>query len=47
MNEHTDMEELNVDDCYGTVQLIKAIFVRGKELRSVVREIRRDERKGI
>jgi tripeptide aminopeptidase len=43
-NEHTAKEYLDVESCYRTAKLIEGIFKRGKELKSVLREIRREEK---
>ncbi|KAA9022860.1 M20/M25/M40 family metallo-hydrolase [Niallia endozanthoxylica] len=41
-NEHTEDECLDVGACYRTVGLIKAFFEQGKELRTVLNQIRRE-----
>ncbi len=42
-NEHTDKEYLDVEACYGTLKLLKGVFENGKEIRSVLQQIRRGE----
>ncbi|MCD8500427.1 MAG: M20/M25/M40 family metallo-hydrolase [Bacillaceae bacterium] len=41
MNEHTSEETLDVAACYETATLLKAVFKRGKELKNIVRTIKR------
>lgn len=43
LNEHTDKEILNVAACYQTTKLIKGVFKKGNELRSVLRKISRKQ----
>lgn len=42
-NEHTGREMLDVAACYETVKLVKAVFEEGRELKRVVRGIKREE----
>ena len=39
--EHSDDEYLDVQVCYGTVQLIQSFLGKGQELRRVLNDIRR------
>ena len=43
-DEHTEEEYLDVEACYGTVQLIQAFLGKGHELRRVLNGIRRNNR---
>ncbi|MGG3915986.1 M20/M25/M40 family metallo-hydrolase [Rossellomorea vietnamensis] len=42
-NEHSDKESLDVQACYRTAKLIEAVFTRSRELKKVIREIKRLE----
>jgi tripeptide aminopeptidase len=39
--EHTDAEYLDIQPCYGTIQLIPSFLGKGQELRRVLNDIRR------
>lgn len=42
-HEHTDLESLDVEACYRTAKLIEGVFKRGRELKGVLRQIKREE----
>jgi tripeptide aminopeptidase len=42
-NEHTDEEMLDVAACYQTAKLLKAVFKRGNELKTIIRKIKRQQ----
>jgi len=41
-NEHTDYETLNIAACYETTKLVLAILSKWRELKAVIREIKRE-----
>ncbi|MFV8829543.1 M20/M25/M40 family metallo-hydrolase [Alkalihalobacterium sp. APHAB7] len=43
MNEHTDQETLNVDACYNTAKLVQGLLKNEKNLKAVLREIKREQ----
>ena len=44
-HEHTEYETLDVEACYRTVKLLQGVFRNGRELRRVLDEVRREERR--
>ncbi|OLS35566.1 M20/M25/M40 family metallo-hydrolase [Bacillus sp. MRMR6] len=42
-NEHTSQEILDVEACYNTAKLLKAVFTKGRDLKRLLRQIKQEE----